>query len=349
MIKKSLLPILFATSVFLLSSCGKTPTVYYDAAMNYLENGQYEQASKDFFRSLCEEAKTKECYRGYGIALFCEGYYEDAANAFIDALHQSNGRISEIDYDINYYLAKAYEYGGNYEEAISVYDALITLHPKESSHYFDRAVNYVKLGDIEEALEDFEVATAPTPSDYDLHIDIFFKMTDAGFEAEGAEYLQAILNDGKRKISDYDRGRMLYYLGNYADARVYLEKAKDLANADTVLMLGKTYEAVGDYNYAASLYSNCLNSKGANVAVYNQLGVCKMKSGDYESALSAFKLGLGCEDKSFKKELLYNEAVAYEYLLDFNTAYDKMREYTKLYPGDEAALHELEFLKTRKQ
>ncbi len=45
---------------------------------------------------------------------------------------------------------------------------------------------------------------------------------------------------------------------------------------------------------------------------------------------------------------MFNEAVTYEYLLDFDTAYDKMTEYLKKYPKDEAALHELTFLETRR-
>jgi len=345
---KTLLPLAFALCIGVLSGCGKASTIYYDAAVNYMDTGHYAQAAIDFKRSLDEEAATRDCYRGYGIALFYEGRYDEAAEAFINALHASNGAISRIDYDINEYLAKSYELGGHYEEAISVYSALITLLPKETDHYYRRGLCYLKMGDLLEATVDFKVVTSAYPDDYDLHLDIFFAARQADYEEWAYTYLEGILTDGDRKISDYDRGRLYYHLGNYSDARVYLEKAKDMTNPDTVLMLGKTYEAIKDYNYAASLYNTYLSTKGSNVAIYNQLGVCRLNNGDYENALSAFQMGLSLNEAEYKKELLYNEAVTYEYLLDFNTAYEKMAAYVKLYPEDLAAAHELDFLSTRK-
>ena len=140
---------------------------------------------------------------------------------------------------------------------------------------------------------------------------------------------------------------MYYYLGNYSDARVYLEKAKDFSNPDTILMLGKTYEAIEDYSYAASLYASYLEEKGNNAAVYNQLGICRFNLEDYEGALSAFSFGLKLSDEEWTKELLFNEAVTYEYMQDYDTALVKFTEYTKRYPKDEAGIHEYTFLVTR--
>lgn len=335
-------------SCILLSGCGKKSTVYFDAAMNYLDNGLYQEASFDFIRSLSDETPTKECYRGYGIALFYLGNYDAAQEAFINALHTTNGRIHEIDYDINSYLAKAYERDDEFDEAIKVYDALITQRPKESDYYFNRALCYLKTGNLEAANSDFSVVTESKPNDYDKQIDIFFAFKDAGFEADGKAYLLNILEKSSKKISDYDRGRMYYYLEDYENARKYLEEAKDMSKTDTILMLGKVYEANGDYNYAASLYNSYLNSRDKNAEVYNQLGICRSKNGEYDNALIAYQLGIEIATGDILQKLLYNEAVTYEYLLDFNTAYDKMAAYLKKYPDDSDAKHELSFLETRR-
>ena len=140
---------------------------------------------------------------------------------------------------------------------------------------------------------------------------------------------------------------MHYCLGDYSNARVYLEKAKNDTDPESILVLGKTYEAMSDYSYAASLYAAYLEKKGNNAAVYNQLGVCRWKLGDYEGALSAFSFGLKLDAPEWEKELLYNEAITYEYLLDFDTAREKMEAYLSKYPKDEAAQHEELFLATR--
>ncbi|SCX05947.1 Tfp pilus assembly protein PilF [Lachnospiraceae bacterium YSD2013] len=348
--KKKLLTIIttaFVASAALLSGCGKKPTMYYDTAYAYLLNNQYPEARDNFLKSLAEEDDRKDAYRGLGIAYIANGEYDEGAAALIKALEKSNGRIKEVDYDINYYLGYAYEKAGKYQEAADVYTAIVNLRPKDTDAYYRRALCRLKTEDKTGADTDFAKVTAGDNDNYDLHIDIFYSILNAGFEAEADAYLKAILEDGNRKISDYDRGRMHYCLGDYSNARVYLEKAKVDTDPESILVLGKTYEAMSDYSYAASLYATYLEKKGNNAAVYNQLGVCRWKLNDYEGALSAFSFGLKLDAPEWEKELLYNEAVTYEYLLDFDTAREKMEAYLEKYPKDEAAQHEALFLATR--
>ena len=47
------------------------------------------------------------------------------------------------------------------------------------------------------------------------------------------------------------------------------------------------------------------------------------------------------------QSLMFNEVVAYEYLLDFKKAASLMKEYLDRYPDDEAAQREYIFLSTR--
>ncbi len=345
--KKPLIITGIALFTLLFAGCGKPETKYFDAGVAYLENNQFEEAEENFRLSLNSEAQTKECFRLYGVALLNNGKYPEAITALTEALHKNNNDITETDFDINYYLASAYEKTGDYAAAEKIYTAILTVRPKETDANFHRAVCRLILGNKTGADEDFLAVTSKDPSNIDLYLKIFFSIKDAGFETDANSYLSA-LAQSDLKISDYDRGRIYYYLSDYSNARIYLEKAKTVSSADTFLMLGKTYEAIGDYNYAASLYTEYLNSKGNNAAVYNQLGVCRSLAGDYEGALTAFTFGLKLEDPEWMKRLSFNEAVTYENLLDFNTAYDKMSEYVKKYPKDEKAQHELIFLETRR-
>lgn len=347
-LKKYILQLIILTALVLtFTGCGKRSTVYYDAGMAFLEKGNSSDAVLNFTLSIQNEGETKEALRGLGIALIGEEKYDEAADALLRALSKSNGRIREIDYDINYYLGYAYEKSERYEEAEEIFSALITLRPKDTDAYYHRAMCRLMLKKNSGADEDFARVTAKNFDDYDMYIKIFYSIKDAGFTTEAYSYLKAILEDGERKISDFDRGRMHFCLEEYSDARVYFEKAKDLSNSDTYLYLGRTYEAIGDYSYAVSLYSAYLDEKGNDAAVYNQLGVCRWKLMDYEGALVAFSFGLKLEDPVWTKELLFNEAVTYEYLLDFATAREKMQAYCEQYPKDDAALHELTFLETR--
>ena len=77
------------------------------------------------------------------------------------------------------------------------------------------------------------------------------------------------------------------------------------------------------------------------------MGLCQMKMERYAEALSSFQAGMNTEDKSIMQTLKYNEIVAYEYMREFRTAANLMKDYIALYPDDAAALREYEFLKTR--
>ena len=301
------------------------------------------------FSSCGDKTDYKELYRREGIAKLDEGDYQGAIRAFNDALSQGHGFVKKTDYDINYYLGYAYYLNGDYAEAISRYDSIIALKPKDTNAYYYRALSKLHTGDRNGADEDFLVVTNSDPKNYDLCIDVYFCMVDAGYQTEADSYLKAVLENADASMSEYDKGRICYYLKDYSNARVYLEKAKTMSDPDTILMLGKTYEAISDYSYAASLYNSYLEEKGNNAAVYNQLGVCRIKMQDYPAAISAFSSGLSVDNGEWEQELLYNEVLAYEYSLDFETAYEKMGEYLEKYPKDADAQREYIFLGTRQK
>lgn len=344
---KLMITVLMVAAVLAFSGCGEPPHQYYDAGMAFIENEQYNEALENFAISLSSEKETKELLRGMGIAYIGKGEYEKASESLLKALSLNTGGIQAIDYDINYYLGYAYRLNGQYQDAVDVFSAILTLKPKETMAYYQRSLCYLSLGENTKADEDVRMITTQNPSDYELFLELFFSMKEIGQDIYADEFLQLVLTNSDKKMSDYDKGRMLFYIEDYSNARVYLEKSKDDSNPETYLMLGQTYEAINDYSYAASLYNSYLDVKGNNAAVYNQLGICRAKQGDYEGAITAFSFGLKLDDPEWNKTILFNEAVAYEYMLDFETANQKFSEYYKLFPADETAKRELVFLETR--
>lgn len=111
--------------------------------------------------------------------------------------------------------------------------------------------------------------------------------------------------------------------------------------------LAMTYEKLGNGEEAVSMYEAYIKSYPSDAGAYNQYGVYCMNKGDYNSALGYFAAGLALGDTDAKKELMFNQACCYEYMYQFKTAYEKFGEYLELYPDDEAARHEYEFLSTR--
>lgn len=332
----------------LLAGCGKDKAESYtQLGMSAVQNLEYEEALNQFSIALENGEDKRLIYRGMGLAYMGMTKYEEAVDCLENALKESNGYVRDIDFDLNYYLATAYFKNGQAQEAIGAYDAILALRPKEKDAFYLRGCVKLAQGDCGAAEEDFEQAVSLDPRDYDQLIRIYTVMQEYGYGEEGVRYLNGVVAENGKDISDYDMGRICYYLGDYEKARDYLTNLKTDTDYGAALYLGRTYEALGDYNYAASIYSRYVESDQTKAELYNQLGMCRLQMGEYEAALTAFQAAMNIEDNGMMQTLKFNEIVTYEYMRDFKTAATLMSSYLKSYPDDEVAKREYEFLQTR--
>lgn len=348
--KQSKLKYIFCLCVLLAvltAGCGSAGNENIEAGMSAIAQLDYEGALELFEKALVNGEDTELIYRGQGIAYLALTEYDAAADAFQKALGNAQGP-GDLEFDINYYLAAAYAKAGRLDEAAGVYTAVTALRPKEKNAWFYRGTIALQKGDYEKASADFDRALSIAPEDYSLYINIAQSLTKYGYKDAAGQYLQKALDREDKSITDLDKGRLYFYLEDYNSARDCLERAKDSGGAQAALYLGRTYEALGDYNYAASVYTSFLEKDTGQPQIYNQLGLCKLDAGDYQGALEAFQAGLAIEgDNTCLQSLTYNEIVAYEYLGQYKKAAVLLEGYLKNYPDDEAARREYEFLKTR--
>ena len=96
-----------------------------------------------------------------------------------------------------------------------------------------------------------------------------------------------------------------------------------------------------------TLYESAQAEGIENAELYNRMGLCKFGEKDYETAITYFAQGLLKPDAASVPDLIYNQAVAYEYKGDFDKARELMEQYVAGNGSDEEAARELEFLKTR--
>ncbi len=333
---------------FLLASCGQEgEKSQIDQGMDALEALDYETAASCFDAALAGGEDTQQAYRGHGMAMLGLYRYPEAQKDFLNALSQSDGRIHRIEYDISYYLAVAYVKNGDLQDAFDTYTAILNMNEKDADAYYLRGKVSLSMGDLANALQDFDESIILEPTDYDGYIRICKDLTNAGYESEGKAYIQRAMNTDYKK-SEYQMGVFHYYVGEYEDARTCFENSRVKKDTkDLILYMGKTYEALGDLNYATSLYTEYLAEHPDETELYVQMGLTKMELGDYEGALAAFDAGIATGDVEYIQSLKFDEIVAYEYLLDFKKAAVLTKEYLEEYPNDETARREYEFLKTR--
>ncbi len=335
-------------AIILLTGCGfSSSTENLTKAFEQIGELDYQGALDTLGVARESEEDERLIQRAEGIAYLGMGKYDEAISSFIGALSSSDGIVTDMDFDINYYLATAYYKKGMIDEALSVYDSILALEDDAVDALYLSGVLHSERNEIDLAMSNFDKAINLAPDNYDMLIQIYSILSQNGYKEVGLNYLRAAMDAGTKKMSNYEKGQISFYLEDYESARTYLEKAKDEKGYEAVLFLGKTYETLGDVNYAISVYSSFINAGGNSPEVLNQMGLCKMKMEDYEGALSAFQQAMNIEGNTIMQTLKFNEIVAYEHIGDFKKACVLAESYLRTYPDDENAKREYQFLKTR--
>jgi len=332
----------------IMCACGVPKTKENTAAaMEQIENLEYEGALTALDIAEEEGENPALIARARGIANLGLTNYDDAVACFSEALTYSGWRVDELDFDVNYYLADAYEKLHDYQSAIDTYSAIIGLRDKDVMAHYRRGADYLKIGNHDSAVEDFNRALELDSDNYDLRIEVAGRLSEASYEDEGQRYLEDFLVEKEKKLSSFDKGRIYFYMGDYEQAKGYFEDARDDDDQNTILLLGKTYEMLGDYNYATSTYQNYLTKHPEAAVIYNQLGLSRLEAQDYEGAREAFATAKSLGNTGIDQTLSFNEIVANEYTGNFKQASVLMEEYLRKYPDDADAIRESIFLESR--
>lgn len=314
-----------------------------------LEDGDYTRAQQLFEEALQEKEEQMLAYRGLGLAKMGLAQYEDAKQAFLDALEETDEKMPENTQDLQLYLAAAQYRLGEYEQTADLCTEILDTSEKGvADAYYLRGASYLKEGNQDEAKSDFDQAVGLSPQDYDLYLNIYETYRQMNLSAVGSEYLQKALQIAGSEPEDYyNRGRVYYYLGDYDSAQSELIRPAEQKYEPAMRLLGRVYLAQEDYDHAQAMYEQIQNEFGESAVSCNGLALCAMARGDYDGALAQIGKGLALEGTDDRQELYFNEIVAYERKLDFDTAKAKAEQYVKNYPSDEAGQKEWTFLKSR--
>ena len=345
--QKVKLSLLTAFAVCALAGCGAQKSTNIDQGMQLLEQMDYNGAIESFEAATVYNEDDQLIYRGEGLAYMGLGDYAKASECFLTSISYADGNVTDLEFDTNYYLASAYYKLGQYADAQSIYSAIIDLRDKDTDAYYLRACTLLKLGNYDAAVQDFEKAFSLESDNLELVTSAYEEMQAAGFADEGKAYIQSFMDKSDKKLTDSQKGILYYYMEDYANARIYLDGALNGTDAKVSLMLGQTYEKLGDMNYAAVVYQTYLDSNAPDAAIYNSLGNCLIKQQKYEEALAAYEAGIEIGDSACLQSLKFNQIVANEYLGNFSQAKSLITDYLSVYSDDAKAQREAQFLQTR--
>ncbi len=309
----------------------------------------YKEAQTLFEEAVSAGEQRFLAYRGLGMAYMGLGDYENAVTAFQEALESADNRMPTNIEDVRLYLATAQIRLEDYDGVIDTCTLLLEDSAEGNPDaYFLRGSAYLSEGLTSEAAGDFDAAIALSPEDYDLYLNIYDCYEKISLSAIGVSYLQAALNlKGMDTEYYYNQGRIYYYLGNYDEAQQMLIGPVEDGYEPAMYLIGKVYLAQDDDVHALDIYEQILEMNGENTECFNGLAMCAIQEEDYDTALSYIAQGLALDETEGKQELYFNEIVAYERKLDFETAKEKAQLYVERYPTDEAGKHEWAFLSSR--
>ncbi len=333
---------LFAGGCEMGSATGKKTL----AAQEAMDNGEYEQAQQLFAEAARDGEEQMLAYRGLGMAYMELAQYNEAAQAFEAALDSADSRMEDNVLDVELYLATSQYRGGRYDDTAATCDHILESF-ESADAYFLRGASRLHEDMQEEASADFDAAVALRPNSYDLYLDIYESYRELNLSGLGSSYLQSALAiQGEDTEHYYNRGRIYYYLEDYEEAQRQLSGPVEAEYEPAMYLMGRVYLALQDYVHAEGMYRRVEEKSGKSAATCNGLALCALSSGEYDMALSYIADGLEL-DSGDKRELYFNEIVAYEKKMDFATAKAKAQEYMQRYPADEAGAREWTFLSTR--
>lgn len=333
-------------AVLALTGCGGDKEKIYKQAGQDLEQANYEYALEGFQNSIANEVHIPQSYRGAGIANLELGNYAEAITCFDCALQEKKlSNASRVD--ILQYRITAYYRSGDYSNAMADCQTLLE-YDMDAKGYYLTGRTALAMDAYDEAAANFTKAYE-ADSTYEMAIDIYQAYIEKGMAADGTGYLERALGNPASSGEDYcNRGRIYFYMEDYADAQREFSEAINKKNREAVLLLGKTYLAQGDTANARAMYQQ-YNAEEASAKGYNGLALCDLAEGNYDGALTNIAAGLENAETEDMRDLLFNQVVAYERKRDFASAYEKIQAYLQMFPDDREAQKEGTFLAGRVQ
>ena len=344
--RKKIIILTACLGALLLSGCSNEKKSIFQQAQKDLEQGIYDYALQGYQQSVSNEVNLVQSYRGAGIASYRLGNYEDAIEYYSSALNCDRVSTS-LQKDILSYRATAYLTAGRLDEAMADCQTIAGLGSMDADSYFLTGKVALAMDSYEEAAANYAQAYAEN-STYDMAIQIYQAYLEKDMEADGTRYLEAALASEPKTAEDHcDRGRVYYFMDDFPNAQQELITASNDGSTEALLLLGMVYLAQGDTSNARAMYQQYGVEEGESAKGYNGLALCDIADGNYDAALVNNSSGKETASTEELRSLLYNEMVVYEKKLDFASARQKAEEYLQMFPDDEAAKRELEFLKTR--
>ena len=373
MMKKTILVLAAALTLMLLSACGREMESYNagiaafreenyeeairmlllaesqgmedafvkaDLALAYEKSGQMSKALECLNAALQEAPEDPAVIKRIGRFYEYAGDSITAIRYFSQSLRSPEDAMTLPDLETTAYAAEIEARYGNYEEAVRLYNTLITQNYLVQEHQLLAGMCYLKMHQIQAACQYFDLLISSEKTVPEYFLIVYHALCDRGFTEEAEPYFQEGLKrcDQEGTIS---RGE---YCADAFRTELAEEEGLDGSTTGTMLAKASILRDAGDEEGAEEIYVSLIQKNEDLEKIYNQYLILKAKQGDFPAAFRLLSYVQTGTDDAAKKDADWNEIMLYEMQQDYSTAFRKLEEYMKKYTPSETVWREHAFL-----
>ncbi len=293
-------------------------------AQQNVHNGDFDAAIANLDAVLAQPAlftadEIVEAQFLLAVALFENGRFQDTLNQFTQ-LSSNNNLPPESDW----FIAQAHEALGNFEAALTAYQAYLLTNP-EMGAYVNLAIGniYANAGDTVNAQAFYELAAAEE-AHYRTQIKIHLQLANS--------YLS--VGNREAAIAQYDAVRDLAFTEYTKGEMSYLAGMTALEGGDSELGYGRFVEGVNQYPQANESYLGLVQLVEAGIPVDDfQRGLVDFYADAFDPAIFAFQSHLANNPETARADAYLYIAWSYEALGDLTAALLQLEQYALTDPA----------------
>jgi len=294
---------------------------HYRLGIIYGEQGQTEQAIREYQRAIAIDPDYPKSYLNLGALMAEQGRNEESAEVFRRAI-----RLDPEYTDARVNLAIVLGRQGAYEAALAQIDSVLTYAPEDARALKERGIALLRMGREDQAEEAFREALAAADGREEREIRFYLGRIEGGGEELPAQ-AEALMAEAEALIKE----------GRVQEAIEKLEEASRIApsSGEPLRRMAAAKRDMGLIEEATELIERALRIDPSTRRGHFMLGVLLNEQGEHDRAVVAYESELRIDDDFAPAHL--NLGLTYQYHLgNPNKAMYHYRRYLEL-GGERAA------------
>ena len=213
---------------------------------------------------------------------------------YLDAMEILNDIINSGQADHRHYAlrARAYTGLGNLNNALSDYNRALEKNNSEAGYYLGRAALYIQLNKPARSLPDYTKAIQLQPDRFDSYYaraQAYLDVADYESASSDMQFLLRYFPDNTAYL--YETGMIYYTDSKYSKALEIFNRLLRIntGSAPYFMARANTYMKINYYRYAQQDYSMALDLDPSNAECYLNKGLSRFHLGDKEGACVDWK------------------------------------------------------------